>query len=313
MKSRNLIWIIAAVLILASPIFGGKVIRGWGYGTLCSGQKDISWTITYDYSSLTGYLSDGTEDSIYLVRWDPDESRWYPVKGALKDKNLNKITATLNRCKEGEQWALAEEDDPCDGINNDGDANIDEGYCGAPIYTEYDGGASTTDLSNKGRAAHYDYSLVSSLTLEDEVVGTKVVWSGDVDVIGENYDANINMGTDFVSLNVENLDNTIDTSATVTLSGVDCTNLVLYHANGFYTNLNDIKTNGGVCNTGTTPACNLLSCNGGVASFTVTSFDSFGGEGSGGGPTPIPEFSTIVLFLAIILTVLGVLIIIRKK
>ncbi len=146
---------------------------------------------------------------------------------------------------------------------------------------------------------------------------TKVRWTGLVSVSGNDYDSNIKMGSKFVSINVSALDQTINSSAVVNMSGINCASFNLYYATGFYsdaasliaggTKVADQSNVGGNCADAT--KCTALSCSGGVLTFTAQHFDGFGEQDI---PSYVPEFGTWALLLALGL-VAGGIVSMRKK
>lgn len=307
MKSNNFLGILLLLMIFLSislSVNAEKKIKGWAYELEC--PDDGAVNVTYSYNPVYSWIVD--DGNVILVRWDTQEERWYPIKSQTRDGITKQIEAHLERC-ENQTIALAEELEVCDGVDNDGDGLVDEGYCDVPEYTKFDGAPETTDLSTKGTPGG-DFTPVSGLTLQDEVSSSKVKWNNPVDVVGENYDSNVNLGNGFVSLNAQNLDSTIDSSANVTITGINCANYVIYYSGDFYDTNNDIVSNGQVCNSGTNPSCNVIECVDGNLTFSVDHFDSYG-TGSGSS-TAVPEFSEIMMLVVGVSIMMG-LFYIRKN
>ena len=127
-----------------------------------------------------------------------------------------------------------------------------------------------------------DVGIIENLTLG--LGGTTVVWLNPVNATAQDYDSHINIGSGFVSINVSELSDDINTSANVTFENVDCNRFKLYYAEGFYSsrfsfvsagNLIADETNiDGACDDSL--LCLGLSCSGGVLNFIAQHFDGFG-------------------------------------
>ncbi len=150
-----------------------------------------------------------------------------------------------------------------------------------PLSTNFPTGNGTTDFN-----ALSDYTAISNMKLANS--NASITWTGaTVDAEGENYDSYVSFGTGYVSMDPANVKDSLsnDTgtvsgfSATVNITVDGCDSYTIYYANAHYTSLNDIKTNGQVCNAGTTPACTNISCAGATLAFDVPHFDGYGGEG----------------------------------
>ncbi|MBW2999001.1 LamG domain-containing protein, partial [Candidatus Woesearchaeota archaeon] len=96
----------------------------------------------------------------------------------------------------------------------------------------------------------------TNLALEDDLTdvdltlssgATQIKWSNNVNVLAADLDSNVQIGSNFVSINADNLDSSFDTEANVTLTVNSCTNPTIWYANTYQTSFEDIKTNGVPC------------------------------------------------------------------
>lgn len=152
----------------------------------------------------------------------------------------------------------------------------------------------TTNLS-----AIFDIGNVEDFTIATSQ--SVVMWNQNVSLDGGDLDTWVNMGKDFISINASAFDSTINTSANLTMSLGHCDDMKIYYADSFYTNKEDIISNGKLCNEATEPACTNIVCNEGTLTFTVEHFDSYVGNSG----NPVPEFSDYALVLAVALTLSG--------
>lgn len=143
---------------------------------------------------------------------------------------------------------------------------------------------SSTDFT-----AENDLSSVSGVRLG--TVSGNILWTNALDVRQQDFDSNVSVGTNYVSVNATNLSAAFDSAATVALNVSDCNSYTLYYEGTYRTNAADIIANGQVCDANTTPACTVSSCVGGVLTFTVPHFDSYA---VGGPAAAVPEYSTLL-------------------
>ena len=170
------------------------------------------------------------------------------------------------------------------------------GSLSQPTYTNFPLAYGTTDFSQES-----DLSSVSQMTLATAY--GKIKWFGSVYAAGEDYDSHVNIGSLFVSINASALHSSVNSSANVTLSGVNCDNFNLYYAPGFYSSASDVIAAGTLvatqANKGSdctdTSICTNVQCSGSTLTFTAQHFDSFGGSS---GSTP--EFGLLTLVLTLL-------------
>ncbi len=144
----------------------------------------------------------------------------------------------------------------------------------AATATRFSTSTGSTNLSTVS-----DITTVENLTLASttaEGTTTTIVWTGNVNAEGEDYDTNVVLGDRFVSINAAALDSSIDNPATVTFTGVDCSNYEIYYAANHYTTRANVISNGQLCSASTNPACAVVSCTNSTLVFTVPHFDAFG-------------------------------------
>jgi hypothetical protein len=160
-------------------------------------------------------------------------------------------------------------------------SNRNYNYCEVPLISNFDG--LTTDLTEVA-----DWTNIPDFTIGKSNLGSQVKWLNEINILNSDLDSNINLGADFVSLNVNNLHSSLNTSAEISFVVDSCSNPTIYYVNeGFYDNFNDIKSNGIVC---PPEICSDITCNDNTLTFTAAHFDGFGGEGDPlSGDEPIPE------------------------
>ncbi|MCX6767876.1 MAG: right-handed parallel beta-helix repeat-containing protein, partial [Candidatus Micrarchaeota archaeon] len=157
---------------------------------------------------------------------------------------------------------------------------------GNSAYNIYTNGAFAWSLSGGGTSIQY-----SSLST-----------SGDIS------DAVYYAGTGVAAVNAS-ANNDLNTSAQITMAITgQCPTVNLYYYNDFTTDLNTIIASGQLCNSTSTPACNIVSCSGSTVVFNVDHFDSYGGEGYS-----IPEFSQLAAVAALLLAAGGYAVARKRK
>lgn len=182
------------------------------------------------------------------------------------------------------------------------DAIIIKMHFDYPITNNYGSNYGTTDFSTIT-----DMESVSNLKLATDY--GSVAWSGTVNVSSQNFDDYANIGSRFVSFDMDNLDSSINSTAVVNLSGMNCGSFYLYHATGFFQNATALIESGSVVasqadiggNCTDDTICQNVQCADGYLSFTAMHFDGFGG---GDGPS-VPEFSDLTLLLALVIVISG--------
>jgi hypothetical protein len=143
--------------------------------------------------------------------------------------------------------------------------------------------------------------------------GGKVRWQLPINVTQQNFDSNVKLGSNFVSMNVSALDPSLNSSADISFTGMDCYHFTLYYATGFFSTMESlinagrqVATQVNVGHDCDDPSiCTNVKCANGVLNFTAQHFDGFGGGGGAG--AEVPEFSTWALLVAISATIAGLL------
>ena len=90
-----------------------------------------------------------------------------------------------------------------------------------------------------------------------------------------DLDTFIKTGSGFISLNISGLNQTLNSSATVTLEGVSCGGYVLYYSAGHFTSLAELLESGskqvvataGASTCTDTSICDTVSCSGSTLTF----------------------------------------------
>lgn len=138
-----------------------------------------------------------------------------------------------------------------------------------PNVTEF-----STDYGSTNFSAVPDITNVTNMTLTEE--DGKIQFPADygVDASGEDYDTNIEIGGGFISVDTPELDNTFNSSATLTLNNVTCPATV-YFAPGIFSSKEEIIEGGEVCTNETDPACTNINCVNETLTFTVSHFTGF--------------------------------------
>ncbi len=316
-KKVLLLLMLITISIFSLSVQAKKETRGPAYSTtLNSGSGDV--TIIYNYTQLLGLIDD--ENDLDICRYNLRNNkfhRWYGSLNAIE----NLLTVQVRNNKFPWIFVLCEVTDKCDDVDNDNNGLTDEGYCDCPTQASKFSFPPSTNLDELSTT---ELNAVD-LTLAISTKG-KIHWSNNVYSQCQDYDNYINIGEEFVSMDVDMLDKTHDTAASVELDGINCEDFTLYYNTGFFNNVEDLITDGSAiatevssqCDDGTSAGdvCDAVSCSNGVLTVSVKHFDSFGAEsGEGGGeesPT-IPEFNFIGVFLILLVSVIGLFFIKRKK
>ncbi|MCK5025828.1 MAG: FG-GAP repeat protein, partial [Nanoarchaeota archaeon] len=117
-------------------------------------------------------------------------------------------------------------------------------------------------------------SSVTSLTLAIDNKG-KIAFPSDhsINVEGADYDTNIVIEDEFISVNTAVLDSTFNSSATLTLEGVTCPVQTISYKEGAFISKEDIIAGGRNCELD--EVCSNIQCNAGVLTFDVAHFTGF--------------------------------------
>jgi len=115
-----------------------------------------------------------------------------------------------------------------------------------------------------------------------------VDWLNNVDTSYQDYDTNIYLGSNFISVNSANLDTSINTPANVEIEGMDCSSFNLYYASGFQTSSAEVISEGQLIateeniggNCDDSDICTNVECTDGTLSFRALHFSGFAGSNS---------------------------------
>ena len=136
-----------------------------------------------------------------------------------------------------------------------------------PIYSNFTS-SETTNFSS------VDLTNVTNLTLAITGKG-KINFPliHSINAETENYDANIIIEDEFISVNTAALDSTFNSSATITLEGVTCPVATITYKEGTFTSKEDIIAGGTNCELD--GVCSNIQCSAGVLTFDVEHFTGF--------------------------------------
>jgi cysteine-rich repeat protein/parallel beta-helix repeat protein len=147
-----------------------------------------------------------------------------------------------------------------------------------PTATTFTTTNGSTDLLSQ-----QNLSAVPNLKLAKST-NEYIQWTNPVNAVSQNYDTNVKVNTNYVTVNKASLDSSVNSVATVKVNIGSCTNWNIYHATSVVTSLAQLRSAGprvgygngasGTC----TSYCGSPTCSGGYLSYTVTGFDSTGGE-----------------------------------
>ncbi|MBW2998858.1 LamG domain-containing protein, partial [Candidatus Woesearchaeota archaeon] len=237
--------------------------------------------IAEDYTAVTPLIT--TSDTLEIG----DGSTW-PTNGMVDEVAIFNTALTSAEVAHLYNWSSKGSD-----------------YCNdpTPIADTFTG----TDLLEEP-----DFSAVPELRLEKNL--GKVQWQAPVSVVGKNLDANINLGSNFISLNMDELDESLNSSANVSFFVTSCQDLKVYYSpTGFFGSLSAMKANPNTIEvTCEGTYCSNLNCEGNTLTFTAEHFDGFGGEGFGAAEG-IPEFSFWAIFLVMISTGIATAFVVKKR
>jgi len=191
----------------------------------------------------------------------------------------------------------------CDDSNTNGGDGCNYICQIEPNATNYEGLNLTQD---------FDLTVVNDLKLVKN--SASVNWNGVVNVEGLDFNNNLNMGSNFVSLNIDELDSSLNSSANVSLTVDGCENIQVYYSpSGFFSDFASLKADG---NTIPVPCdgtyCSNLECIQNTLTFTVNHFDGWGGEGDPPAQG-IPEFNFLGIILISGVAALGMYLISKRN
>jgi len=119
-----------------------------------------------------------------------------------------------------------------------------------------------------------DITNVTSMTLAITGKGKiKFPVTRGINAENENYDTNIIIEDEFISVNTAALDSTFNSSATITLEGVSCPVATITYQEGTFTSKDDIIAGGNNCELD--GVCSNIQCIGTTLTFDVAHFTGF--------------------------------------
>ncbi len=143
-----------------------------------------------------------------------------------------------------------------------------DGASTAPTTSNF----TSTETTNFSDVA--DITNVTNLTLAVPDKGKiKFPESTEINAENEDYDTNIVIEDEFISVNTAALDESFNTSATITLEGVTCPVETITYQEGTFTTKDDIIAGGSNCEL--EGVCSNIQCTGTTLTFDVAHFTGF--------------------------------------
>ncbi|MEM5804689.1 MAG: DUF2341 domain-containing protein [Candidatus Aenigmatarchaeota archaeon] len=138
-----------------------------------------------------------------------------------------------------------------------------------PAMSEFGTQYGTTDFANVP-----DIENVQGMVLGSQ--HGKITFASDygVNASRQDYDANVEIGDGFVSVDTGSLDQTFNHSATLTMYNSNCPGKI-YYGSGTFSNRDSIISMMQECGGTSDPSCTGITCVGGNLTFTVSHFTGF--------------------------------------
>ena len=170
---------------------------------------------------------------------------------------------------------------------------LDDSCNGYGIFGILGGINTNSDINLSGQSIAKEYH-------------SRVLWSSFNGLLHSTSNSNIQLRHRLVSVNSASAPE-LNKSATITLTFDGYCPVDLYYYANYTTEINEIISNGQICNETTTPACTNINCQYESITFDVEHFDSYGaGDGA------VPELSDIA-FILVIAGVMGMFVYVKKK
>ncbi len=151
---------------------------------------------------------------------------------------------------------------------------------GLSVRCLYDGVEPTPTTSNFTSEETTNFSAVADITnvtnLTLAVTGKgkiKFPESTEINAEAQDYDTNIVIEDEFISVNTAALDESFNNSATITLEGVTCPVETITYQEGTFTSKDDIIAGGNNCELD--GVCSNIQCTGTTLTFDVAHFTGF--------------------------------------
>ncbi|MCX6709096.1 MAG: right-handed parallel beta-helix repeat-containing protein [Candidatus Woesearchaeota archaeon] len=273
----------------------GFIIRGTTITNVETGIKAENSTINITNSNLTGN-DNGTginnsktklrvddtlvEDWLYGIYISSDSTDVTVTNSKIRNMaltpeysiyNLGAGTGSNNKCTATHGWSDTGFTNRC---------TIQPDFTDSPEWMLIPGldFEKSTDLSQEP-----DRSSVALILSSPTVT---VDWLNNVDTSYQDYDTNIYLGSNFISVNSANLDSSINTPANVEMEGIDCSSFNLYYASGFQTSSAEVISEGQLIateeniggNCDDSDICTNVECTDGTLSFRALHFSGFAGS-----------------------------------
>lgn len=141
-----------------------------------------------------------------------------------------------------------------------------------PISDSFSVEYGTTNFS-----ATDDLTNITNLTLANEKGTIQFPEDYSVDTDGEDYDLNIKIGDNFISVNSEELNPSFNSTSTLTINNINCSVFEdIYYSEEVLSSNEEILAQGQICNETSNPSCTNITCEDSILTFTVSHFTSFG-------------------------------------
>ncbi len=139
-----------------------------------------------------------------------------------------------------------------------------------PEVDEFDSVNETTDFDNE-----VNMSNVTGLILA--TISGQIEFDNDysINASNEEYDANVNIGNNFVSVASENLNPSFNNSAMITLYNVSCDDPEVYYGLSTYQNHVEIIEELNICDGTTDPECTEITCQDNTKTFRISHFTGY--------------------------------------
>lgn len=138
-----------------------------------------------------------------------------------------------------------------------------------PIYYNFSSYNGTTNFSLIS-----DFSNVTNLSLATQYGQIQFPEDYGINTEYENYDVNVLIAQGFVSVNSSALNQTFNSTSTITLNNIVCPSN-LYYGSSTYESRLDIVDLKNICNQSSIPSCTDMECSNDTISFTASGFSGY--------------------------------------
>ena len=99
-----------------------------------------------------------------------------------------------------------------------------------------------------------------------------IQWLANTNLIHQNLVRHTYFASKLIAVNTSALDSTFNSSASLEVTGVDCSDYAIYRSSAFHNSAASVIAEGTECPSN---ICTAVSCNGTTLSFTVSGFSSY--------------------------------------